>query len=145
MSFEEGALCEPLSVALQGIARTGVKAGDAVTVFGAGTIGLLVDAVAKAGSAKVTIIGIPCKAHIEIDLDRKRLNFALSYCAESIIQLDRSTGDPLEAARSNSHMIRSKSHPPDVIFECTGAPSCLQTAIYVYPCTQKLMAGSSTW
>lgn len=50
MSIEEGALCEPLSVALQAVKRTGVPRysdrGD-ILVLGAGTIGLLCALVAK--------------------------------------------------------------------------------------------------
>lgn len=58
MSFEEAALCEPLSVALQAIERTGfLKAVENVTVFGAGSVGLLVGAVAAARGAKVSMIG----------------------------------------------------------------------------------------
>jgi L-iditol 2-dehydrogenase len=33
VSFEEGALCEPLAVALAGIERAGVKLGDQVLIW----------------------------------------------------------------------------------------------------------------
>ena len=58
MSFEEGALCEPLSVALQAAQRTNMSNHDrAVIIFGAGTVGLLVGAVAKSKGLHVTILG----------------------------------------------------------------------------------------
>ena len=38
MSFEEGALLEPLSVAVHATNRAGVKLGDTVLVCGAGKI-----------------------------------------------------------------------------------------------------------
>ena len=58
MSVEEAALCEPLSVALQAIERTGLsKTVENVTIFGAGSVGLLVGAVAAAHGAKVSMIG----------------------------------------------------------------------------------------
>jgi threonine dehydrogenase-like Zn-dependent dehydrogenase len=59
VSFEEAALCEPLSVALQACQRTDLKPSDAqVVIFGAGAIGLLVGAVSKAQGLHVTILGI---------------------------------------------------------------------------------------
>ncbi len=42
ISLEDGALAEPLAVALHGIIRSGMKAGDRVLVVGAGAIGLSV-------------------------------------------------------------------------------------------------------
>jgi L-iditol 2-dehydrogenase len=58
MSFEEGALCEPLSVALQAAQRTGMSQHDTVIIiFGAGTVGLLIGAVAKSMGLRVTILG----------------------------------------------------------------------------------------
>lgn len=59
MSFEEGALCEPLSVALQAAQRTGLSNNDGrIIIFGAGAVGLLVGAVAKSKGAFVTILGV---------------------------------------------------------------------------------------
>lgn len=58
MSFEEGALCEPLSVALQACQRTRLTSNDKrIIIFGAGTVGLLVGAVAKTTSVHVTMLG----------------------------------------------------------------------------------------
>jgi threonine dehydrogenase-like Zn-dependent dehydrogenase len=42
ISFEEGALVEPLAVAVHAVGRAGLKIGDSVAIFGAGAIGLLV-------------------------------------------------------------------------------------------------------
>jgi len=39
MSFEEGAMAEPISCCLHGIDLTGIKAGDTVMIIGGGTIG----------------------------------------------------------------------------------------------------------
>ena len=41
MSFEQGALVEPLSCAVHGLRRLGCEAGESVLVVGAGTMGLL--------------------------------------------------------------------------------------------------------
>lgn len=58
VSYEEGALIEPLSVGLYSIERGSVKVGDRVLVLGAGPVGLLCCAAAKAaGAARVMIAG----------------------------------------------------------------------------------------
>lgn len=58
VSYEEGALVEPLSVGLYSIERGNVKIGDRVIIFGAGPVGLLCAAAAKAaGAACVMIAG----------------------------------------------------------------------------------------
>lgn len=59
MPFEQAALCEPLSVALQACQRTGMNnLCKNVTIFGAGAIGLLVGAVARSEGANVTMLGL---------------------------------------------------------------------------------------
>jgi len=61
MSFEEAALCEPLSVALQACQRAQVPPIADILIFGAGPIGLLCAAVIKARrepDIKVTIAGM---------------------------------------------------------------------------------------
>jgi len=42
MTFEQGALVEPLSCAVHGLRRLGVEVGESVLVVGAGTMGLLI-------------------------------------------------------------------------------------------------------
>ncbi len=51
ISFEEGALIEPLAVAIHAVGRAGLKMGDSVAVFGAGAIGLLVLMLARLSGA----------------------------------------------------------------------------------------------
>lgn len=56
MSFEEGALLEPLSVGIWGCRRAQLEPGDDVLVTGAGPVGLLAGATARAfGAASVTL------------------------------------------------------------------------------------------
>jgi len=58
VSFEEGALLEPLSVGVQACRRAGVTIGQSVLVCGAGPIGLVSMLTAKAmGAAKVIVLG----------------------------------------------------------------------------------------
>ena len=51
VSYEEGALVEPLAVAIHAVERAGLKMGDSVAVFGAGAIGLLILMLAKLSGA----------------------------------------------------------------------------------------------
>ncbi|KAG8932603.1 hypothetical protein FRC01_013098, partial [Tulasnella sp. 417] len=73
LSFEDGAMMEPLSVGVHSVRTLGqIKANQTVAVFGAGPVGLLALAVAKALGAKRTIA---------VDIDQGRLDFAKSYAA----------------------------------------------------------------
>ncbi len=57
ISFEEGAMVEPLAVAVYAVQESGIKVGETAVVFGTGTIGLLVIQVLKAaGASKVFAI-----------------------------------------------------------------------------------------
>lgn len=55
LSFEHGALIEPLAVACHDVAQGEVKAGEYVVVLGVGPIGLLVALVARAAGARVLV------------------------------------------------------------------------------------------
>ena len=58
MSFDEGALLEPLSVGVHACQRAGVKLGSKVLVCGAGSIGLVSLLTAKVcGASEVIITG----------------------------------------------------------------------------------------
>lgn len=56
MSFEEGALLEPLSVGIWGCRRASLQPGDDVLVTGAGPVGLLAAATARAFGARTVVI-----------------------------------------------------------------------------------------
>jgi 2-desacetyl-2-hydroxyethyl bacteriochlorophyllide A dehydrogenase len=64
LSFEAGALIEPLAVAVHAVRRAGVGLGDAVAIIGAGPVGLLVAAVCKAAGAKEIIVGDVAEARL---------------------------------------------------------------------------------
>lgn len=58
MSFEDGALVEPLAVAVRAVARSGAGHRDRVAVLGGGSIGLLCLAVARAAGVAETLITV---------------------------------------------------------------------------------------
>ena len=72
MTLEEGALIEPLAVGVHITKQASIKPGDTVVVFGAGPVGLLCMAVARAFGA--------CKV-VAVDINEQRLEFATTYAA----------------------------------------------------------------
>ena len=118
MSLEEGALVEPLSVAVHIVRLASIKPGDSVVVFGAGPVGLLCCAVARAyGAIKV----------VSVDINEERLAFAKSYAATHIVVSQK------ESAQVASKRIIDASdlgRGADVIMDATGAEPCIQTAIH---------------
>ncbi|KAF8869744.1 xylitol dehydrogenase [Infundibulicybe gibba] len=73
VSFEDGAMMEPLSVAVHSVSNLGgFKANQSIVIFGCGPVGLLCMAVAKAlGAARI----------IAVDIVPARLEFAKQYAA----------------------------------------------------------------
>ncbi len=53
LSYDEGVLVEPLSIAVYAVKKSGVSVGDHIAVVGQGPIGLFVDFVAKASGGTV--------------------------------------------------------------------------------------------
>jgi L-iditol 2-dehydrogenase len=103
MSFEDGALCEPLSVGIWACHRAGLQPGDSVLVTGAGPVGILAAQVARAyGAADVTIT----------DTSDWRIGFAgrLGYTAERAGESERTDFD--------------------VLLECSGAPTALADGLW---------------
>jgi 2-desacetyl-2-hydroxyethyl bacteriochlorophyllide A dehydrogenase len=65
MSFEQGALVEPLSCAVHGVRRLGVEVGESVLVVGAGTMGLLlVSLLERAGAHVVAVDRVESKSRL---------------------------------------------------------------------------------
>ncbi|MGH3448127.1 MAG: zinc-dependent alcohol dehydrogenase family protein [Nocardioidaceae bacterium] len=65
MSFEQGALVEPLSCAVHGMRRLGVEVGESVLVVGAGTMGLLlISLLERAGANVVGVDRVPRKVEL---------------------------------------------------------------------------------
>ncbi|KAF2470958.1 GroES-like protein [Lindgomyces ingoldianus] len=118
MSLEEGALIEPTSVAVHITRQASVKPGDSVVVFGAGPVGLLCCAVAKAyGATKV----------VTVDINEERLQFALKYAATAAFRSRKESPD-----ESAKRLIQECDLGPgaDVIIDASGAEVCIQTAIH---------------
>lgn len=118
MSYENGSMLEPLSVALAGLQRAKVELGDAVLVCGAGPIGLITLLCCKAAGACPLVI---------TDIDEGRLKFAKELCPSVIThKVERAT--PEESAQA---IVASFGGiEPAVAIECTGVESSVASAIW---------------
>jgi len=116
VSFEEGALLEPLSVAVQACRRANITLGDSVLICGAGPIGLVNLLTARAhGAAKICIT----------DVDEHRLAVAKSLGADFTYQVSKK--DVRTLAEEVATLFGQK---PDKTIECSGAEPSIQLAIY---------------
>lgn len=123
MSYEDGALLEPLSVALAAVDRSGLKLGDAALICGAGPIGLITLLCAKAAGAEPILI---------TDIDQGRLDFARELVADKPGTLKTflvprgKSAEELAAA-----MVEELGgQEPDVVLECTGVESSISASIF---------------
>jgi len=80
VSYEQGALFEPSTVALHGLRRPGYKGGKNVAVIGAGNIGIFVIQWAKIFGAKKVVV---------FDINEDRLKLAKKFGADETINISK--------------------------------------------------------
>lgn len=103
MSYEMGSLAEPLTIALHGIHRGSLKAGEYVAILGAGPIGLYAGMAAEAYGAHAIII----------DIVQERLDFAKKMGVEYTI--NSKEVDAVEKVREIT------GEGAQLVMECSGA------------------------
>ncbi|RMY53067.1 hypothetical protein D0865_05445 [Hortaea werneckii] len=118
MSFEEGALLEPLSVALAGIERSGLRLGDNLVICGAGPIGMVTLLAAHAAGAGPVVI---------TDLDESRLAMAKKLVPRvRTVQIQKA-----DDAQQSAYLVKSAlGAEAKLVIECTGVQSSIHTGIY---------------
>ncbi|TAQ86107.1 hypothetical protein B7494_g5568 [Chlorociboria aeruginascens] len=118
MSYEDGAMLEPLSVALWAIESSGVRLGDPVLICGAGPIGLLALLCCHAAGA--------CPIAIT-DIDEGRLAFAKDLVPSVIThKVER-----MSAEEGGKTIVAAFGGiEPAVALECTGVESSVSAAIW---------------
>ncbi|EDU43809.1 sorbitol dehydrogenase [Pyrenophora tritici-repentis Pt-1C-BFP] len=127
VSYVEGALLEPLSVVLQAVKSADFSLGRGALICGAGPIGLMALAAARASGAHPLVI---------TDLEPGRLVFAQKFVpAVKTYLVDRGLD-----AKGNAEKIRvlfegggggvGEYGAPQTVLECTGAKSSVATAVY---------------
>lgn len=127
MSFEEGALLEPLSVALAAVERSGVRLGDPVVVAGAGPIGLVTLLSVRAAGATPIVV---------TDIDEGRLRYAKSLVPEVRtyhVQTDLSPEQNAEGiinAMNDGQGSGPDALRPRIALECTGVESSVASATW---------------
>ncbi|KAL2756737.1 hypothetical protein ACRALDRAFT_1075582 [Sodiomyces alcalophilus JCM 7366] len=119
MSYEDGALLEPLSVALAGMQRADVRLGDPVLICGAGPIGLITLLCCRAAGACPIVI---------TDIDEGRLAFAKELCPSVIThKVERRSAEDEAAVIVRDAFAGVE---PAVALECTGVESSIAAAIW---------------
>ena len=119
ISLEEGALVEPLNVAVHYVKLAGITFGSSVFVLGAGPTGLLCCAVARAyGASKV----------VAVDIVAARLEFAQKYVATATYEME----PPLSPEENAFRMMSSTGigKGAEVVIDATGAETCIGTGIH---------------
>jgi 2-desacetyl-2-hydroxyethyl bacteriochlorophyllide A dehydrogenase len=105
ITLEEGAIVEPLAVAVRAVMISRLTIGEFVIVLGAGPIGLLTAEVARAAGAAEVLI-------VEPDAFRKEMAEKMNF---TVFDPDRATLE--EALRATG------GHEIDVVFDAAGVPS----------------------
>ncbi|KAH0839885.1 chaperonin 10-like protein [Lanmaoa asiatica] len=132
LTLEDGALIEPLSVAVHAVSKLGdLEANQSIVVFGCGPVGILCMAVAKAlGASRI----------IAVDIVPGRLQFAKSYAATDVYQ-------PPPVAQDESRVAYSKRSAAalrqqlgiaergptaiDLVVDASGAEVSIQTGVRI--------------
>ncbi len=114
VSFEEGAMCEPLSVGIHAARQGDIGLGSRVLVTGAGPIGLVNVLCAKAAGAGIIAV---------VETHANRTQMALSCGATHAIK----SFDRDEILDEVSKITDGKGF--DVVIECSGAGSAARTAV----------------
>ncbi len=112
LSFDEGAVIDPASIALHVANRGQIAPGDTVAITGAGAIGLLAgDAARIRGAARVIVI----------ERNRLRLAKAGEMGFETV---DSGDGDPAATVRE-----MTGGFGADVVLECAGVPATVEWSL----------------
>jgi len=111
VSLADGAIVEPVAVALHGVQLSGIKPGDKVLVLGAGPIGLAVAFWARrAGASKVIVQ----------DVAQHQRERALEMGATDFIV------DPEDPVGASTRALGGLA---DIVFECVGIPGLIAQAV----------------
>lgn len=120
ISYQEGALLEPLSVAISAIERVGVSFGRSLLITGCGPIGLMVLAVARAIGVSPIIV---------TDVQPSRLAYAERMGADYTYQVNPRLTD-VDIARDIRALVDQEGGAGvDYSLECTGIESSFRAAI----------------
>jgi len=126
LDLQTAALVEPLAVGIHAVRIADVKAGSRIMIIGAGPIGLTVAQWCHVFGARDIIVS---------ELADVRVELARKMGATGVIKPDITKG----AENLLEQFIDVAGGPPDVIFECVGAPGLLQQCIEIAPYGSKIV------
>jgi L-iditol 2-dehydrogenase len=113
MSFENGALIEPVAVACRAFYRTGADQNDTIAILGGGAIGLLSLAVAKTLGVKETFISVKYEHQAEV---------ANKMGADHVVQISKqNTKEEIETATDGNGV--------DIVIDTVGSAQTFQEAL----------------
>ncbi|KAF8165241.1 xylitol dehydrogenase [Crassisporium funariophilum] len=132
VSLEDGAMIEPLAVGVHSVSNLGgLRAGQAIVVFGCGPVGLLCMAVAKAlGASRI----------IAVDIVPSRLEFAEAYAAtDTYLPIKPEEGESkIDYSRRNAANMKQQlgisdrgTQAIDLVIDASGAEVSIQTGLYI--------------
>ncbi len=125
VSFEEGALVEPLAVGLHAVDKAEIPRGATVLVIGAGPVGIAVMLWARFLGARHVIVS---------ERAPLRREMAAKFGATDAI-------DPSQPLTPQVEKIAGKG--PDIIFECVGAPGLINTVMMEAPRGGKIVVAGA--
>ncbi|TYH41303.1 hypothetical protein ES332_D12G306600v1 [Gossypium tomentosum] len=119
VSLEEGALCQPLSVAVHACRRGNISPETNVLVMGAGSIGLVTLLAARAfGAPRI----------VTVDVDGNRLSVAKELGADGVVEVSTNMQDIPKEVETICNVMGAKV---DVSFDCAGLSKTMSTALSV--------------
>jgi (R,R)-butanediol dehydrogenase/meso-butanediol dehydrogenase/diacetyl reductase len=112
VSFQDGALVEPLAVGLNAVGKARLEPGDTVLIVGAGPVGIAVAMWCRFFGARQIVVS---------DLIGARAERAIEFGATGAIDASREDVPDRVAQLTGGQ--------PRVVFDCVGVPGSLQLAI----------------
>jgi threonine dehydrogenase-like Zn-dependent dehydrogenase len=113
LSAEEAAFAEPAATCLNGLQRTGVRAGDRAAVFGDGVIGFLTAQSCRCMGASAVVLIAPSSDHA-----RTADELGITLVDATRVDVPR-------------EVPRILGGSPEVVSECTGNPDALNEAVHL--------------
>ena len=120
VSLREGALVEPLAVAVHIVRQAAVAPGQSVVVMGAGPVGLLCAGVARAFGASTVV---------SVDIIPSKLEFARGFAATHTYLSQRVSAE--ENARNILAEAGLGEGGADAVIDASGAEPSIQTSLHV--------------
>jgi D-xylulose reductase len=111
VSFEEGAMVEPLAIGMHAAKKAAIKPGDIAVVTGAGTIGLV---------TAIAALGGGCSRVIITDVLQPKLDIAAAFGAVTPVNISKE--DPLKVISD-----LTGGWGADIVFEASGASQAAAT------------------